>query len=67
MSNLTKLEFVAFDITALNYLSWTIDAEIHLDAKGLRNTIIKGIKASNQDKMKAMVFLCHHYNEGLVR
>ena len=32
MSNLTKLEFVALDISGNNYLSWILDAEIHLDA-----------------------------------
>ncbi|XP_070015904.1 uncharacterized protein [Nicotiana sylvestris] len=39
MSNLSKLEFVAFDISGKNYLSWVLDAEIHLAAKGLGNTI----------------------------
>ncbi|KAL1168118.1 hypothetical protein V6Z11_A05G063400 [Gossypium hirsutum] len=52
MSNLTKLEFVALDITRNNYLSWVLDAEIHLDTKGL-------------DKAKAMIFLRHHLHEGL--
>ncbi|XP_070047037.1 uncharacterized protein [Nicotiana tomentosiformis] len=33
MSNLSKLEFVALDITGKNYLSWVLDTEIHLDAK----------------------------------
>ncbi|KAJ0028124.1 hypothetical protein Pint_35897 [Pistacia integerrima] len=32
MKNLTKLEFVALDIMGKNYLSWILDAEIHLDA-----------------------------------
>ncbi|XP_060188200.1 uncharacterized protein LOC132617248 [Lycium barbarum] len=58
MSNLSKLEFVALDISGKNYLSWVLDAEIHLDAKGLGATII-------QDKAKAMVFLRHHLDEGL--
>ena len=39
MSNLEKLEFVALDISAKNYLSWILDAEIYLDAINLRNTI----------------------------
>ncbi|KAH1063936.1 hypothetical protein J1N35_028923 [Gossypium stocksii] len=33
MSNLAKLEFAALDILGKNYLSWVLDAEIHLDAK----------------------------------
>ena len=35
MSNLAKLEFVALDILGNNYLSWVLDAEIHLDAMNL--------------------------------
>ena len=30
MSNLTKLGFVALDISGKNYLSWILDAEIHI-------------------------------------
>ena len=40
MSNLSKLEFVALDISGKNYLTWVLDAEIHLAAKGLDGTII---------------------------
>ncbi|XP_009798929.1 uncharacterized protein [Nicotiana sylvestris] len=65
MSNLSKLEFVALDISGKNYLSWVLDAEIHLAAKGLGNTITQGNEASSQDKAKAMIFLRHHLDEGL--
>ncbi|XP_069148734.1 uncharacterized protein [Solanum lycopersicum] len=63
MSNLSKLEFVALDISGKNYLSW--DVEIHLAAKGLDATITQGNEASSQDKAKAMIFLRHHLDEGL--
>ncbi|KAK4737832.1 hypothetical protein R3W88_001529 [Solanum pinnatisectum] len=65
MSNLSKLEFVALDIFGKNYLSWVLDAEIHLDAKGLGTIITQGNAASSQDKAKAMIFLRHHLDEGL--
>ncbi|XP_019251299.1 PREDICTED: uncharacterized protein LOC109230232 [Nicotiana attenuata] len=65
MSNLSKLEFVALDISGNNYLSWFLDVEIHLAAKGLGNTITQGNEASSQDKAKAMIFLHHHLDEGL--
>ncbi|CAN1147031.1 hypothetical protein LINPERHAP2_LOCUS15620, partial [Linum perenne] len=39
MSNLTKLDFVALDVTGNNYLSWVLDAEIHLQANALGETI----------------------------
>ncbi|XP_021769891.1 uncharacterized protein LOC110734153 [Chenopodium quinoa] len=65
MSNLAKLEFIALDIAGKNYLSWVLDAEIHLDAKGLGETIKEPNKATSQDKAKAMIFLLHHLHEGL--
>ncbi|XP_021750417.1 uncharacterized protein LOC110716090 [Chenopodium quinoa] len=65
MSNLAKLEFVALDITENNYLSWVLDAEIHLDAKGLGDTIKENNTATSQDKAKTMIFLRHHLHEGL--
>ena len=46
MSNLTKLEFVTLDISGKNYLSWILDAEIHLDAMNLGTTIKVGNQAS---------------------
>ena len=65
MANLAKLEFVALDITGKNYLSWILDAEIHLEANALGETIKDGNNASNQDKAKTMIFLQHHLHEGL--
>ncbi|OMO99037.1 hypothetical protein CCACVL1_03959 [Corchorus capsularis] len=65
MSNLAKLEFVALDILGKNYLSWILDAKIHLDARGLGDTIKENNEASNQDRAKAMIFLRHHLHEGL--
>ena len=65
MANIAKLEFVALDISGNNYPSWKLDAEIHLDAKGLGNTIKNGNGASIQDKAKAIIFLRHHLHESL--
>ncbi|KAK9057874.1 hypothetical protein SSX86_022713 [Deinandra increscens subsp. villosa] len=65
MSNLAKLEFLALDITGKNYLSWVLDAEIHLNAKSLGDTIKEGNETSIQDKAKAMIFLRHHIHEDL--
>ena len=46
MSNLTKLKFVSLDISGKNYLSWILNAEIHLDAMNLGATIKEGNQAS---------------------
>ena len=65
MSNMTKIDFVVLDITGKNYLSWVLDAEIHLNAHGLEDTIVEGNQASNQQKAKAMIFLRHHLHADL--
>ncbi|XP_062119317.1 uncharacterized protein LOC133833075 [Humulus lupulus] len=65
MENLTKLDFVPLDISGRNYLSWILDVEIHLDVKGLGDTIKHNNEASSQNKTKAMIFLRHHLHEGL--
>ncbi|PON54780.1 hypothetical protein PanWU01x14_192860 [Parasponia andersonii] len=65
MTNLTKLEFVALKISDKNYLTWTLDIEIHLDAMNLGNIIKEGNYASTHDRAKAMIFLWHHLHEGL--
>ena len=65
MLNLTKLEFVALDISRKNYLSWILDAEIHLTAMNLGNIIQEKNQASQQDCTNAMIFLYHHLDEGL--
>ena len=65
MSNLTKLEFVAPDIARKNYPSWTLDAEIYLDAMNLEATIKEENQASLQDRTKELIFLQHHLHEDL--
>ena len=65
MPNVTKLEFVALDISRRNYLSWILDVEIHLDAMNLGNTIKEGNQASLQDRAKSLIFLRHHLHEDL--
>ncbi|XP_057780168.1 uncharacterized protein LOC130998775 [Salvia miltiorrhiza] len=65
MANIAKLEFVALDISGKNYMSWTLDADIHLISRGLGETIKEGNKASDQDRAKALIFLRHHLHDDL--
>nr|XP_017185198.1 uncharacterized protein LOC108172303 [Malus domestica] len=65
MANLTKVDFVALDITGKNYFSWVMDAKIYLEAGNLGETIKKDNSASSQDWVKAMIFICRHLDEGL--
>ena len=65
MTNITKLEFAALDISSKNYLSRILGVEINLDAMNLRNTIKEGNIVSQQDRAKALIFLLHHIDEAL--
>ncbi|KAL2231268.1 UNVERIFIED_CONTAM: hypothetical protein Sindi_1721200 [Sesamum indicum] len=65
MANLTKLDFVALDVSGKNYLSWVLDAELHLASSKLGETIKENIVASEQDCAKAMILLRHHLHESL--
>ena len=65
MTNLTKLKFVALEISSKNYLVWILDAEIHLDTMNLKNIIKEGNDIFTHDHAKAMNFLQHHLHEGL--
>ena len=65
MSNLPKLKFLDLDISRKNYLSWILDAEIHLNAMNLGNIIKEGNQASLQDRSKSLIFLWHHLHEDL--
>ena len=65
MSNLTKLEFVALDISRKNYLSCILNAEIHLETMNLGDTIKDGKQASPQNHAKAIIFIRHHLHEEL--
>ena len=64
MSNITKLEFVALDISGKKYLSWILDAKIYLDAMNLGAMIKEGNQASLQDRTKTLIILCYHLHEG---
>ncbi|KAI5353592.1 hypothetical protein L3X38_006486 [Prunus dulcis] len=65
MVNLVKLEFDALDIFGDNYLSWVLDAKIHLRANGLEQTIVDGNNASPEENANAMIFLRRHIHEAL--
>ena len=65
MANLAKLEFVALDVSGDNYLSWVVDAELHLSANGLKDTIETGKTPTVEKNAKAIIFLRHHIHENL--
>ncbi|XP_074337488.1 uncharacterized protein LOC141674682 [Apium graveolens] len=65
MANLAKLEFVALDVSGNKYLSWVLDAELHLSANGLKHTIDPEKIPTVEQNAKANIFLRHHIHEDL--
>lgn len=65
MSNLTKLEVVAVNITGKNYQLWILDAEIHLEAMRLEDTIKEKTQESMQNRAKTIFFLLLDLRKGL--
>ncbi|XP_070037186.1 uncharacterized protein [Nicotiana tomentosiformis] len=65
MTEIIKQKFVALKISGKNYMTWVLDAEIHLDAMGLGDAIKDKNKACTQGSVKAFIFLHHHLDEGL--
>ena len=65
MSNISKLEFEALEISGVNYLNWSQDAELHLQARNLGDAITLENTMSRQDKAKALIFLRHHIHNDL--
>ena len=56
---------MTLDITDNNYLSWTLDVDINIDAMNLGATIKEGNQASLQYHEKVFIFLRHHLHEDL--
>ncbi|CAM8983246.1 unnamed protein product [Rhodiola kirilowii] len=65
MTNLVKLDFNPLDIAGTNYMSWTMDIEIHLQSMSLSETIKEGNKPSEIDMAKSLIFIRCHLHEDL--
>ncbi|XP_026447239.1 uncharacterized protein LOC113347780 [Papaver somniferum] len=63
--SLSKVNFKILDISGKNYLSWVLDAEVHLGASSLDKTITKDNKESQEYRSKALIFIRHHLDESL--
>ncbi|CAM8948852.1 unnamed protein product [Rhodiola kirilowii] len=65
MTNLVKLNFSPLDIVVTNYMSWTMDIEIHLQSMSLIETIKEGNKPLEIDMKKSLIFIRRHLHEDL--
>ncbi|KAL8160436.1 hypothetical protein V2J09_001973 [Rumex salicifolius] len=54
MTNLSRLEIIALDVSGKNHLSWMLDAKLHLEESW-----------KTQDCAKATILLRHHLHEDL--
>ncbi|GJR43792.1 RNA-directed DNA polymerase, eukaryota [Tanacetum coccineum] len=57
MSNLSKLEFGALNVTGKNYMPWVLDVKMHLESMGIAQTIVENNDSPPQDKARANIFL----------
>src|SRR5450759_521977 len=60
-----KLLFPILAIDGNNYISWALNAETHLNCKGLGETIITDANHTLQTKAQASALLRHHLAEKL--
>ena len=68
-----KLKFVGLDILGNNFLSWILDAKIHLEAMNLDEIhvdvinleyiIMDGNSVSRKGRANAIMFICHYLHE----
>ncbi|GJX05709.1 hypothetical protein Tco_0191625 [Tanacetum coccineum] len=65
MSNLSKLEFSALNVTGKNYMPWVLNVKMHLESMGIAKTIIENNDSPPQDKAMANIFLHKHIDDGL--
>nr|GEU90436.1 retrovirus-related Pol polyprotein from transposon TNT 1-94 [Tanacetum cinerariifolium] len=65
MSNLSKLEFGALNVTGKNYMPWVLDVKMHLESMGIAQIIVENNDSPPQDKARANIFLCKHIDDGL--
>lgn len=62
IANLSKLEFFTLDISGKNYLAWKLDAQIHIDAMILGDTIVEKMRHHRKIALKLYDFLLSSYS-----
>ena len=65
MANIVSGEFELLHIYESNYISWNLDDKLHLNARNLGKTIEANNNESNDNKAKALIFIRHHFDDGL--
>ncbi|XP_026452915.1 uncharacterized protein LOC113353540 [Papaver somniferum] len=63
-SNLVSLDFMPLEDSGENYLSWALDAELHLEANKLDHTIIGG-DCTSDERARAVAYLRRHLSPTL--
>ncbi|XP_026458699.1 uncharacterized protein LOC113359248 [Papaver somniferum] len=63
-SNLVSLDFMPLENSGENYLSWALDADLHLEANKLGHTII-GRDCTSDERGRAVAYLRRHLSPTL--
>ena len=65
MTNIARREFEFLRISGSNYISWSLDVKLHLNARNLGKTIEPNNNEPNDNKAKALISIRHHLDDGL--
>ncbi|KAM1237237.1 hypothetical protein ACFX13_038971 [Malus domestica] len=67
MSNLSKLDFIALEVSGRNYLKWVPDVKLYLTTKNLYPAIEEETKnpGGEAKKATAMIFIRRHIHDTL--
>ena len=65
MVSIARREFEFLHISGSNYISWSLDVKLHLNARNLSKTIETNNNEPNDNKAKALIFIRHHLDDAL--
>ena len=65
MLNTARKEFEVLHVSRSNYISWSLDVKLHLNAMNMRKVIDVGNNEPNDSKLKGLIFIRYHFNDDL--
>ena len=65
MAHIAKPKFHVLDVSGNNYQSWKLYIELHLQWKGLADTLVEYGEAIAKDKANALIFMRCHLHDSL--
>ena len=65
MAHIAKPKFYILDVSGQNFQSWRLDVELHLQRKGLVESLKEDENTNDKDKANALIFMRRHLHESL--